>query len=136
MTDNPVTAPSLDMDLRVKQFIALRDKKKEIKKKHEEELKPYEEAMDALEAAIMSQLQAMNAQNIKTDAGTAYLTTKVSATVGDGEAFWAYVRDNNDWDLIDKRANAPACTVYVEKHGHAPPGINYSTMLALGIRRS
>lgn len=129
-------SPAVDMDLRVKQFVALRDKKKAIKKKHEEELKPYEEAMDALETFIMSQLQAMNANNIATDAGTAYLSTRVSATVGDAEAFWNEVLSSKNFDLIDKRANAPAVTAYVEKHGHAPAGINYSTMLTLGVRRS
>jgi len=126
----------LDMDLRVQQYIALRDKKKELKKKHEDELRPYNDAMDALEQAIMTQLQAMNAENIKTDKGTAYLTTRVSATVADAEAFWNHVVSTQDWSLIDKRANAPAVTAYVEKHGHAPPGLNYNTMLELGVRRA
>ena len=75
-----------DMEKRVKQFIALRDKKKEIKKKHEDELKPYQEAMDALEGYIMTWLHSLNANNIATDAGTAYMSTRVSATVADARS--------------------------------------------------
>ena len=93
------------------------------------------QAMDQLEGFIMAWLQAMNANNIATDAGTAYLSTRSSATVSDGEAFLNHVKTHNLWDLMDKRANAPAVAAYVEQHQAAPPGINFRTMVTLGVRK-
>jgi hypothetical protein len=49
--------------------------------------------------------------------------------------FWEYVLSNGLFDLVDKRANAPAVTEHIQKHGTPPPGINYSTMITLGVRR-
>lgn len=130
---NPPQPP--DFLLRVKQFVQLRDKIKEIKKRHEEELKPYNEGKDALEAYVLQWLQALNLEHAATEAGTAYLSTRVSATVKDMSEFWGYVLTNQLFDLIDKRANAPAVTEHIKQHGAPPPGVNYSTLLTLGVRR-
>jgi len=124
------------MELRVKQYITLRDKKAALKKKHEEELKPYNEAMDMLEAFILTWLDKLSANNIATDVGTAYASQRVSATVADGSEFWKHVLSTQNFDLIDKRANAPACTAYVQEHGAPPPGINYNIMRTLNVRRA
>lgn len=124
-----------DFNLRVTQFIQLRDKIKEIEKRHEEELKPYKEGKDALEAYIMQWLQALKLEHAATEAGTAYLFTRVSATVKDMSEFWAYVQTNGLFDLIDKRANKTAVTEFVKQNGQPPPGVNYTTMLDLGVRR-
>lgn len=135
MTEQPIDPPP-NMEERVRQYVTLRDKKRELKKKHEEELKPYTEAMDMLEAYILTWLDKLNVNNVKTDAGTAYVTERVSATVADGSSFWRHVLSTEDFDLIDKRANGPACTKFVEEHGTPPPGINYSVMRELGVRRA
>lgn len=136
MTMNVTPPQPPDFLKRTEQFIQLRDKIKAIKDRHKEELKPYNEAQEALEAYIIQWLQALKLEHAATEAGTAYLTTKVSATVKDMSEFWGYILANQAWDLMDKRANAPAITAHIEKHGAPPPGVNYSTMLDLGVRRS
>jgi len=135
MTENQNPPQPPDFNHRVTQFIQLRDKIKAIKDKHKEELKPYEEGKEALEAYIMQWLQALKLEHAATEAGTAYLSTKVSATVKDMAEFWKYVQTNGLFDLVDKRANAPAVTAHIKQHGAPPPGVNYSTMLSLGVRR-
>jgi hypothetical protein len=133
MTDVPTQPP--DFNLRITQFIQLRDKIKEIKQRQKDELKPFEEGKDMLEAYIIQHLQAMKMEHAATEAGTAYLSSRVSATVKDMGEFWEYVLSNGLFDLVDKRANAPAVTEHIQKHGTPPPGINYSTMITLGVRR-
>jgi hypothetical protein len=135
MTNTVPPAPP-DFNHRVEQYVKLRDKIKEVKARHEEELKPYNEAKEALEVYVLQWLQALNLEHAATAAGTAYLSTRVSATVKDMSAFWDFVRTNQLFDLVDKRANAPAVTEYIQKNGAPPPGVNYTTMLSLGVRRS
>jgi len=125
-----------DMGKRIKQCIELRDKIKAIKKKHTEELKPYIEVQDQLEGMLLSWLNSMNSKNVATEHGTAYITTRNSATVADMEAFWAFVQEKQAYDLIDKRANAPAVAEFVEANGTAPPGVNFRMMQDVNVRRA
>lgn len=125
-----------DMGKRVKQTIDLRDKIKAIQKRHKEELKPYLEVMEQLEMLILSWLNATNSKNVATDHGTAYITTRNSATVADMEVFWQFVQDKGLYDLIDKRANAPAVAEFIEANGQAPPGVNFRQMQDVNVRRS
>jgi hypothetical protein len=125
-----------DMGKRIKQRIELRDKIKAIKKRQTEELKPYLEVEDQLDALLLGWLNAMNSKNVATEHGTAYVTTRHSATVADMEVFWKFVQEKGLFELIDKRANAPAVAEFVEANGDAPPGVNFRTLQEVNVRRS
>jgi hypothetical protein len=128
----PVTVP---ISTRIEQFIKLRDKIKADDEEHKKKMEPARDTLKKLEAVILAHLQAAGLDNAKSPAGTAYRSTKKSATIADGEAFWNFVVANKLWDLIDKRANSTAVTDYLEQNKQLPPGINYSTMETLGVRR-
>lgn len=136
MSEVQTTAPAIDIEQRVAQYIKLRDKVDEIKKRHVEELKPYAEARQQLDGLLISHMQAINVASMRTGAGTITTTTKTSATVNDGDAFREHVKTMGDWDLADIRANAPAVMAYLEEHGALPPGVHVSSMLALSVRRA
>ena len=129
----PVKVP---INTRVEQYVALRDKIKSLETAQKETLKPYKETLEKLGAVILSHLNEVGAESVRTNAGTAYVTPKKSATLGDPKAFFEYCRGNDAWDLMDRKANVTAVADYVEQHGAPPPGVNYSTRLDIGIRRS
>ena len=133
--EHPDVALAPDFDKRTQQFVMLRDKIDKIKKKHTEELKPYNDAKAMMESYFLQQLDTMGVSSISSDHGTVYKTTKSSATIADGEAFRAYVQENNAWELADLRANGPAVREFVEANEVQPPGINYSTHTTVGCRR-
>lgn len=139
MTDTQVTPAAnpapVDMELRTSQYIKLRDQIKAIEERHKEELKKPKEVLAKLEAVLATGLKSANAQNISTSAGTVYFSTRVSAKIKDGDAFWNFVVTNEAYELIDKRANAPAITDYLKENSALPPGIDYSTMQVVGVRR-
>lgn len=132
----PVSPAFPDMGKRVKQAIDLRDKIKTIQKRQKEELRPYLEVQEKLEMLILSWLNATNSKNVATEHGTAYITTRNSATVADMEVFWQFVQEKGLYDLIDKRANAPAVAEFIEANGSAPPGVNFRQMQDVNVRRS
>lgn len=131
---SPAAAP--DMAHYVAQYVALRDKEKEISERHAAELAPFKAMKEKLEAFFLQTLQSQNVDNMKTAGGTVYITTKTSASIADGEAFWEYVSRNQLWHLIDKRANAPAITEFLEQYKALPPGVNFSKFTKVGVRRS
>jgi hypothetical protein len=126
----------LDINKRVGQYVALRDKINEIKEKHKAELAPYNEALDQLNSLLLDHLNSVGGDSVKTASGTVYKTGKKSATIADKTAFWAWVVANGDWDLLDYKANANAVAEHVEKNGTLPPGVNLTTNNLVGVRRS
>lgn len=135
MDTTPQATVQVDVEKRVDQFIKLRDLKAEMKARHDAELKPLNDVMDMVKEELKTALNQINGQNIKTAAGTVSLTTKVSASAADINAFWTWVITQGAFDMIDKKPNVTAITDYVNQHGVPPPGVNYSTFLDVGVRR-
>lgn len=133
---NAHTPPPVDMNKRVDQYVKLRDKIKEIKDRHKDELKPYNEAMEQLEAMFLDHLNNTGSDRIGTSAGTVYRTEKKVASLADKTAFWTYVVTHADWDMLDYKANPTAVAEYVEANKTLPPGVNYTVTQTVGIRRS
>lgn len=133
--DDQTTPPPVDVEKRAGQFVKLRDLKTELKAKHDEELKPINEAMEMIKVELKTALNSMNLQNAKTDAGTVSLTQKVSASAADINVFWAWVITQGAFDMLDKKPNVTAITEYVQQHGVPPPGVNYNVFQDVGVRR-
>ena len=126
---------SNDMAIRIQQYVALRDRIKQIDEAHDAERKKYSTLMDEVGGLIQVFLDANKLENIKTDHGTAYVTKRYTASLADPDAFMKFVIDNKEFTLLDRRANATAVREYTEDHKALPPGVNLSTMQTLGVRR-
>jgi hypothetical protein len=131
-----MTQPTVDINKRVAQYVALRDEIKKHDDAHKEKMKPYRELLDKLNGALLEQLNTVQGKSISTDAGTVYRTEKKSASLADADAFMRYVVDNAEWDLLDRKANVTAVADYIEEHEYPPPGVNFSTTFVAGVRRS
>lgn len=126
----------IDLTKRVQQYVSLRDKIKEMEEEHKTKLKPFKETLEQLGNVLLGHLNTINSNSANTDAGTVYRTERKSASIADKGAFWAVVKETEDWDLIDVRANSTAVEDYIEKHGVQPPGVNFSRMFTVGVRRA
>lgn len=123
-----------DMAKRVGQYVAIRDELKRIEEEHDKRRAPLLEIQERLTGIIRQFMDDNKLDNIKTEHGTAHTTTRYNASVQDGEAFMALVKEGN-WDLIERRANSTACKDYVKKHNQLPAGVNLSAIQTLGVRR-
>lgn len=132
---NAPVQPPLNVDKYVGAYVKLRDKIKEIEAKNKEELAPYKETLEKLNSVLLGHLNTIGADNVGTSNGTVYKKLKKSASIADATAFWAWVVTNGEFDMIDKRANVQAVEAYIQEHGEAPPGINWSAMAEVGVQR-
>lgn len=128
--------PDFDCEKRISQYVKLRDKIKDIKDRHKEELKPYEEAMAKLEDLFLGYLNETNQQKASSQSGTVYKTIKTNVSIADGTAFRRHVIGMEQWDLIDWKANVTAVGVFLEEHQEPPPGLNVSRVARVNVRRS
>lgn len=135
----PATTPAtqqIDVEKTVGNYVRLRDKIDEIAKKHEAELEPYKVLRRKLDGMLLQHLNETNTKSCKTGAGTITATTRSSASVQDTEAFRKFIIENDEWDLVDIKANAPAVFKYLEDEGQPVPGVKTSQMQTLSVRRS
>lgn len=121
----------------IEQFVKLRDFMKARAEKRTEEDKPYIEAMSTLENAVLAHLNAENEQSVKTEWGTAYKSTTMSARVADSTAFFDYVREADAFHLLIAGAAKDAVKVHMDEHqGMPPPGVDVSYFTKVNFRRA
>lgn len=118
---------SKSLERAVEKFIFLRDKKKEITDRHKEELKPLNEAMIALEAAVQKALIAQGASNVKTPHGTAYLSTTVRPQITDWKELRPFILENDLIDMMVQKLAPAAVEEFLESQGQLPPGVNQTS---------
>jgi hypothetical protein len=119
----------------VRTYVALRDKKNEIKRRHSEELAPLNEKMEKIEGWLQRNLMEQGLQSQRTENGTAYLSTDTKATVKDRDAFFEWVIKNERWDFLESRVSKSVVRDYLEETGEIVPGINYEATQVVRIRR-
>lgn len=132
----PTPNAGIDVEKRVGQFVMLRDMKAALKEKHDTEMKPINDTMEMIKDELKVALNSVNADNMKTGSGTVSLNTKYSASAADIDMFWAWVVTQAAFDMLDKKPNVTAIREYVEQHGVAPPGVNFSSFQDIGVRRA
>jgi len=133
MSDAPVVTT---VDAVVERYIKLRDRKKEMKSEFDKKVEVIDTALERCEAFLLNLLNSQGAESIRTSFGTAYVSLKTSASVSDREAFLGYVREHNEWSMLDVRANKTVIDEYRREKEDLPPGVNWSAIRSVNIRRS
>jgi hypothetical protein len=120
----------------VAKYIELRDKKYELKHKYEYQAAQLDETLNKIEAKLLEVFDKLGMDSVKTEFGTAYSSTRSTASVADPETFMSFVIENAEWSLLEKRAAKLAVEQYKDANGDLPPGINYRAERVVNIKRS
>ncbi len=123
------------VDKRIEQYVAIRDRLKEMKDKYEESCAPLKAMQDQLSGWLQDFLETSGSESIRTKHGTCFASTRYTASLADPQAFMDYVIQNQEFDLLDRKANATAVRAFVEENGNLPPGCNLSALRTVGVRR-
>ena len=116
-------------------YMTLRDKKAAIEAQTKAEVAKIKEKMDKLEAYLKAQMDAQGLTSFKSDFGTAFLTTTDYANVEDWDKTLAFIRDNEAFDMLEKRVSKLAVRGYIDQNTAVPPGVTYGTKLEVNIRK-
>jgi hypothetical protein len=122
---------------RIEQYLMVREKIRQTEARHDEELQPMKQIKEMLEGALMTHLLATGVDSIAARGiGTAYKTTKKSASLADAAAFRRFVIGSEAWDLIDWKANVSAVETFLTEQQQLPPGVNFSQREVVGVRKA
>lgn len=136
----PASTPTqgATIEKRITQYIALRDKIKKEQEAFDLTLKPMKDILVKLNNDLLARLLEMGGDSVSVrGVGTAYVTTKTSASIADGDEFRRFVIGAEQWELLDWKANAPKCVEYAEANeGNLPPGVNLKSVKVVGVRQN
>jgi len=120
----------------VEKYIQIRDRKSQLKKEYEAKVAPLDEAHAKIEAKFLELFEKSGTDSLKTEFGTAYKSTRTSISVADRETFMAYIRENDEWPLLEVRPSKAAVESFKESHEDIPPGLNYREEMVVNFRRA
>jgi hypothetical protein len=118
-------------------YLALRDRRDARKAAFKEADAKDLGAQDKIEAMFLKKFQATGTSSMSIKGlGTAFTVDRSSCTVGDKEAFFLFLKENDMWELADIRAAKTNIEQYKEVKQELPPGINWSSETIVNVRRA
>lgn len=120
----------------LKLFIALRDRRAERKAAYQADDEGDRSKQDRIEAEFLRRFNERGIDNVSArGVGTAYKSTRASATVADWDSFIHHVQENDAWELLERRANKSAVDQFKAVNDDLPPGVNWSETQVVNFRR-
>lgn len=124
-------------DLLISKFVQLKDARAARKKAFELEDANDKMRQEKLEIELLRRLNERGTDSTSSrSVGTAYRLVKSSCSVADKEVFRNWVIDRGSWEFLDIKANKTSVDEFRKENGDLPPGLNWSEVLTIGIRRS
>jgi hypothetical protein len=126
----------MKVDELTKLYIQLRDALDEQTRAYKELKARVEAAQLEIEVELMRKLEALGVTNFKCEHGTAFKTTKTTASMADWDAFMQFVRDGEHYEFLNHSVNKTAVADYMEANdGEIPPGVNWRAEQVVQVRR-
>ena len=116
-------------------YVKLRDKKAQIKAEADTRMKEISEKLIKLEGWIKEKADEQGVTSFRTKHGTAFLTTTDFASVADWDAVLAFIKENDAYDMLEKRVSKTAVRGYIDALQNVPPGVNYGTRIEVNVRK-
>lgn len=120
---------------RIKQYRMIRDKLEQMEQDYESRRKPLLEVKARLVGWFDKFLTLTGQSSAVTVHGTVHWNTRYTAVLDDPQAFMDHVVGNQQFDLLERRANATAIKEYAEAHNILPPGVRLNPIRTVGVRK-
>jgi hypothetical protein len=120
----------------VERYVQLRDQKAEFKAAYDANVKDIDSALERIENFLLTKMQELGVESVRTPYGTPYVSKRTSASVADWEAVLDFVKANDEWQMLERRVNKTVVAQWREEHNDLPPGLNWTEERVVNIRRS
>ena len=120
----------------LKIFIGLRDKRSKRKADYDADDAGDKDKQNRIETEFLRRFNERGIDNVSSrEFGTAYRSTRSSATVADWEAVLDHVIRQDAWEVLERRVSKGAIQQYRDVHDDLPPGVNWSEAQVVNFRR-
>lgn len=124
------------LDKVVQAHQAIRDARTARRHAWEKEDLALEEDQNVLKRVLLDHLNQNGAKSVNTEFGTVYRTEKFKPSAADWGAIWEWAKQNDGFEIVEKRLKATFIKEYAEAHGgQLPPGVNAHREFEVSVRR-
>jgi len=126
---------TVTVDAVIKKYMRLRSDKEIVEAEIKERVDKIKADMTKIEAWLKAKADADGVTSFKTDHGTAFLTTTDFANVENWDEVLRFIREQDAFDMLERRVSKTAVRGYIDSNKEVPPGITYGTKLDINIRK-
>lgn len=127
--------PDARDDVLVQAYINLREVRAQRKSAYELADSQDKQRQAKIEAEFLRRFSDRGIDSISArGVGTAYASTRTSATVADWDALLSFIRENEAWEMLEHRVSKTAVDQFREVNDDLPPGVNWSVARTIGVR--
>jgi hypothetical protein len=132
-----VTTSSLPLDKLAAIYIKIRDAKDKLTADYKQQYADLEDQMGVLEAEMLGVCKHMNADSIRTKAGTIIRSIKSRYWTNDWDSMYRFIKDNDAYGLLEKRLHQTHMKEFLfENPDLLPMGLNVESEYTVVVRRS
>jgi hypothetical protein len=132
-----VTTSSLPLDKLAAIYIKIRDAKDKLTADYKQQYADLEEQMSVLEVEMLETCKTMNADSIRTKAGTIIRSIKSRYWTNDWDSMYRFIKDNDAYGLLEKRLHQTHMKEFLSENPDLlPMGLNVESEYTVVVRRS
>lgn len=120
----------------VDKYIKLRDAKAKATRQFKDKMAGVDAVLTRMEGTLLQKLNELGIESARAVSGTAYKSIRVSATVADWDQTLEFIKENGEWQMLERRVSKDAVQQYREVHDDLPPGVNWREEIVVNVRRS
>jgi hypothetical protein len=106
------------------------------KDKLNEKLSEINKAIDQLEFSIIQDMEVNELDSIKAESGSATKKMEMYPNIEDYDAFFNFLVETGNKDMIEKRVGKAAFRAYVEENNKYPDGLGAYEKVTLNYRKA
>jgi len=129
--------PSLPLDKLAAVYIKIRDAKDTLTSDYKKQYATLEEQMGVLEAEMLEICKNMNADSVRTKAGTIVRSVKSRYWTNDWDSMYQFIKENDAYGLLEKRLHQTHMKEFLSENPDLlPMGLNVESEYTVVVRRS
>jgi hypothetical protein len=131
VTEKPKTTEEL-----VSEYIALRTSIQELEERHEAEVKLLKDQQDAISDKLIAVCNELNADSIKTSAGTVSRSISTRYWVSDWENMYNFILENDAIHLLERRVHSSNMKQFLDENPDLMPiGLQADNRYVVRVRK-
>lgn len=132
-----VTTSSIPLDKLAAIYIKIRDAKDTLTSDYKRQYAALEEQIGVLETEMLDICKNMNADSIRTKAGTIIRSVKSRYWTNDWDSMYHFIKENDAYGLLEKRLHQTHMKEFLSENPDLlPMGLNVESEYTVVVRRS
>lgn len=133
---DPTTPDTTGMDTLAQVYIKIRNRVNELTRAYETEYENLKGQQEIVANAMKEKMLALGVTSVRTNEGTAILSTSTRYFTTDWEAFKTFVKDHDALDLFEKRIHQRNMKQFIDENPtELPQGLNAETEYTVSVRK-